>query len=92
MLFDAKLRAVLISAHLMAFSLQTKAAENSDETTTSDQPGLELLEFLGQFETAQGEWLPPGELLMEEFEALLDSAINDEPEPTTGAAGTSNDN
>jgi hypothetical protein len=92
MLFHANFRAVLLSAHIVAFSLQTKAAENIDENSAGDLPGLELLEFLGQFETEQGEWMPPGELLMEEFETLLDSAINDESGPTTGAAGASNDN
>ncbi|QPJ63770.1 MAG: hypothetical protein G3M70_09120 [Candidatus Nitronauta litoralis] len=38
-------------------------------------PSLELLEYLGEFETEDGEWIDP-----EELEQMDD--INDNPEPS----------
>lgn len=48
------------------------AAENEAlDGSESTLPDLEFLEFLGQFETDNGEWIDPGSLLAEEFEDLL---------------------
>lgn len=37
-------------------------------------PDIELLEFLGSFQTDNGEWIAPESLLGEEFEELFDLA------------------
>lgn len=42
-------------------------------------PDLEMLEFLGQFATDEGNWVDLDSLLSEEFEELLDAAIESEP-------------
>ena len=38
-------------------------------------PDLEFLEFLGQFESDEGEWIDPGSLLADEFSDLLNAAM-----------------
>lgn len=38
------------------------------------EPDLELLEFLGSFETDEGEWIPPENFLTEDFQELLNLA------------------
>jgi len=40
----------------------------------SDFPDLELLEFLGSWETESGEWIDPNLFLEEEMQQLLESA------------------
>jgi len=45
-------------------------------------PDLELIEFLGQFETDSGEWIEPDSLLTENFEDLL--RVAEDINPTTG--------
>ncbi|MFK7864768.1 MAG: hypothetical protein AB8B95_11145 [Pseudohongiellaceae bacterium] len=50
-----------------------QAAE--DASTDIEMPDLELLEFLGQFATDEGEWLDPDSLLSDEFGELLEDAI-----------------
>jgi len=47
---------------------------------------MELLEFLGQFETDAGEWIDPDSLLAEEFTDLLDATTE------ADAASDSSDN
>ena len=42
------------------FMLDTSAI--ASEPTAQDPPSIELLEFLGDWETANGEWIDPGEL------------------------------
>lgn len=55
-------------------------AENEVTVETEvAQPDLEFLEFLGQFETDDGQWIDPGSLLSEEFEDLLSVAENTAP-------------
>ena len=46
-------------------------------------PDLEFLEFLGQFETDEGEWIDPGSLMAEEFTDLLDAAMIADPNLNT---------
>lgn len=59
---------VAVSAH---------SAENDDtDNGAPEAPNLELLEFLGQFETDEGQWIDPDSLLTDEFAALLQAAIN----------------
>lgn len=38
-------------------------------------PSLEFLEFLGQWETDDGEWIAPEELANEDFGQLLEAAF-----------------
>lgn len=57
--------------------------------TENAQPDLEFLEFLGQFETDDGQWIDPGSLLADEFEDLLDAAENS---GGSNGSGASNDN
>jgi len=44
-----------------------------------DAPSLELLEFLGEWETGDGEWLDPEDLEDEDFAKLI-SLTNEEDE------------
>ena len=63
-----------------------------NETNTSTEanlPDLEFLEFLGQFETDNGEWVAPGILMAEEFEILLEAAIRAEQDENSN--GNRND-
>ncbi len=49
------------------------------------EPDLELLEFLGSFETDEGEWIPPENFLTEDFQELLNLAARmDEISGNTG--------
>ena len=41
----------------------------------AEMPDLEFLEFLGSFETDEGEWIDPASLLAEEFSTLFDAAV-----------------
>jgi hypothetical protein len=49
--------------------------EEQNTTGNPDMPDLEFLEFLGQFETDEGEWIDPGSLMAEEFSDLLNAAV-----------------
>lgn len=92
MLLNTSFYSTLFSVYLIASSQQVRAAENNGDSSTSDRPELEFLEFLGQFETDQGDWVPPNVLMMEEFETLLEAAANDETEPQVNSNGTDNNN
>ena len=48
-----------------------QAADAREEPESGALPTLELLEFLGEFETDSGDWVSPGELMTPEFEQLL---------------------
>jgi len=43
-------------------------------------PSIEFLEFLGQWETEEGEWIAPEDLADEEFAQLLDTEFESEIE------------
>jgi hypothetical protein len=69
------------------------AAENTDTTpdTEMQAPDLEFLEFLGQFETDDGEWIGPTILQAEEFDELLTVAESIEAQDKNStSAGTDN--
>jgi hypothetical protein len=52
------------------------------------EPDLELLEFLGSFETDDGEWIAPDSLLDSNFQQLLNMAARmDEVSGTAGSDG-----
>lgn len=58
--------------------MPTLHAAEIDASQTGDNaiPDLEFLEFLGQFETDEGQWISPGNLMSEEFANLLEVAEN----------------
>jgi len=63
---------------MLALSLLASGARAADEKKDVEPeeqqrnlPNLELLEFLGSFETDSGEWISPTELIQNEFELLL---------------------
>ena len=64
---------------LLGLISTVQGADNETGTSTEPNlPDLEFLEFLGQFETDNGEWVAPGMLMAEEFEVLLEAAIRAE--------------
>lgn len=70
----------LLALCLSAMIATSHGAENESEAEDEDTfPDLELLEFLGQFETDEGQWMPPSSLLADEFELILE-ATKREPE------------
>ena len=55
---------------LLLFPLFISAEENKGE----DQLSIELLEFLAEWETADGEWIDPNEMKEDSFEQFLNVA------------------
>ena len=45
---------------------------NAAEQSPLEVPDLEFIEFLGQFESDAGEWIAPGNLMMDEFDNFLE--------------------
>jgi hypothetical protein len=74
---EAFINACLGLCLLYSVSLARAAVEESVET---EFPDLELLEFLGQFATDDGNWLEPNSLLSDEFGQLLDAATENDTE------------
>ena len=54
---------------LLLAMLMTPFSNLVAETDTS--PSMELLEFLGEWETEEGEWIAPDELESDYFDELL---------------------
>ena len=76
----------LLSFLFIAYQPAGLAADNgSQQETAPDLPSLEFLEFLGSYETDEGIWIDPADLMLPEFETLLES-LQDMP------AGTTDDN
>lgn len=71
-----------------AFGAENAATPESESTS----PDLEFLEFLGQFETDDGQWIDPGNLLSEEFEDLLNVAENRPAATGNNNSGNSTNN
>lgn len=65
-----KLYWLLLASHFGAVQV-TQAAENEQVLQI---PDLELLEFLGSFQTDNGDWIEPESLLTGEFAELLNLA------------------
>ena len=53
---------------------------HADEATNEEMPSMEFLEFLGEWETEEGEWIDPLELENEEFGRLIETTIKTENE------------
>ncbi len=65
---------------LLGLISTTHGAEEEHGPEASLQlPDLEFLEFLGQFETDEGEWIGPSILMAEDFTLLLNAAVNPNP-------------
>ncbi len=59
---------VLLVMILISQSLQAETAE----TQAGDEaPSLELLEFLGEWESSDGEWVDPADLEDDDFAKLM---------------------
>ena len=66
------------------------AEEDSNPEEILEVPSLEFLEFLGSFETDEGEWIDPESLMMEEFGELLEATpifVPTEQDDNTGNTG-----
>lgn len=63
-------RPVSCSLGLVLCLLSVAQANERDD---AELPSIEMLEFLGDWETADGQWVPPTEL-----ESEIDSRIRDE--------------
>ena len=69
-----------------------KAAEDEPASQAQNAaPDIELLEFLGSFQTDNGEWVEPASLLTEEFTELLNLAARMDAASNSGT-GTNDDN
>lgn len=81
-----KILALTISSIIpIAFAAENEAKETGEIVL----PDLELLEFLGQFETDNGEWIDPGSLLTEDFEDFL--RVAEDSNPTTDTNNGTNE-
>jgi len=52
------------------------AGNNADSAPGIESPSVELLEFLGQWETRHGDWLNPNIFADNDFGAILEGAAN----------------
>lgn len=87
---DAAVRSFVLMLGLLCSALvvaQTASPAPAGPATQSPQeqeqepgPSLELLEFLGQWETDDGEWIAPEDLADAEFGLLLDASLEIEPD------------
>lgn len=71
---------VAIAVPVIAFSMQAEeapdvvdGAELASEQNVEVEIDLALIEFLGQWETDDGEWLAPSDLADETFVELIDA-------------------
>jgi hypothetical protein len=63
---------------LMLCSMSSLFAEG--QSNKEAMPSMEFLEFLGEWETEEGEWIDPVEFENEEFGKLIETAIETENE------------
>lgn len=66
-----------------------EAAENAqsnpaEQIQVDELPDLELLEFLGKWETDEGEWIDPNLLIEAEIESLLGPTAESGEQDTQG--------
>lgn len=71
--FQTNCKFRLLSLLLFVSFSAANAAEEEIENEI-EVPSLEFLEFLGSFETDEGEWIDPESLMSEEFTDLLQAA------------------
>lgn len=58
---------------LLLLSISPLFAE--EQTSTESMPSIDFLEFLGEWETEQGEWIDPIEIDDEDFDQLLETTL-----------------
>lgn len=63
-----------------ALATPAPASESQATPVQEAAPSIEFLEFLGQWETDEGEWIAPEELADDEFAQLLEAAFETEIE------------
>ncbi len=66
--------APLVRVALLLATLLAQSATRADEPVAPAAPSVELLEFLGAWETDGGEWIDPAVLEQDAVDELLDSA------------------
>ena len=49
-----------------------------EQTSNETMPSIEFLEFLGEWETEEGEWIDPVELENDEFGKLIETESDNE--------------
>ncbi|PCH60205.1 MAG: hypothetical protein COC19_06195 [SAR86 cluster bacterium] len=78
--YQCRISLLLICLNTSWFFAATSYAQSEDQIEGESQtktllPSLELLEFLGQWETDAGEWVNPNDLNDDAFVASLNTAI-----------------
>ncbi len=68
---------LILSVGAAEIDISQSDTENS-QSQELEIPDLEFLEFLGQFESDNGEWIEPESLLGEGLQELLDTSLDDE--------------
>lgn len=66
-----------LSLLLMAMIFYTQTL-HADEQIRGDSPAIDFLEFLGEWETSDGEWLDPNELEDEAYAGPTEANSKDE--------------
>jgi hypothetical protein len=61
-----------------ALATPAPTSESQAARVQEEAPSIEFLEFLGQWETDEGEWIAPEELADDEFAQLLEAAFETE--------------
>lgn len=62
-----------VSACLMMLLCSTSILRAEQQDNTDAMPSMAFLEFLGEWETEEGEWIDPFELEDDEFAALIET-------------------
>ena len=57
---------MICRASLLALMLHYSSMVYADNETADDKSTIDLIEFLGDWETADGEWIDPNELAVED--------------------------
>ena len=89
--------ALLLIANTLMTTIANAAEEEGNTQTEPLVPDIELLEFLGTFQTESGEWIDPEMLLNDDFDELFGLAarmdeITNQPDENDNAASDQQDN
>lgn len=63
------------SAYFMLLLCFITSLFAGEQTATETMPSMAFLEFLGEWETEEGEWIDPLELEDEDFGKLIETTI-----------------
>ena len=64
-----------VSTYAMLLFLSMTQLFAEEETNTESMPSVEFLEFLGEWETEQGEWLDPVEFENDGLDQLIETTL-----------------